>query len=466
MMARMMNQQHLVELRVDPPVVEVKHEEEEDGHEITNFILKVWGMVENPDYNHLISWTSDGKSFTIHNHHAFSQQVLPKFFKHNKFNSFVRQLNLYGFRKMTRLLQGTLSKAFQVEPIEFWHANFRRGHPELLHLLQRKSPQHKDFTKSEDLSQVLSSVHELRGRHEGIITDITSLKHENDMLQKEVVQLRRKSRQQEHVLNKVIHFIAHMIYQGRLPGAMKRKRQALSIMPADEGPAQKIQRQSATSPATIGDIVDFTGVRMLDQDGDNDQQLFESQLSPTSVLSGDYSLPSASVASSLPTEYTSLEDLSSVASGSQRDLGMQNTLELLEPLSSGLSPTGTLDGNSYKMPDIGVGNDVHEITHDSHIGILDKMNNHQSDIDALHGQMTSQLNIDPELLSGFISCKNTVCPNYDCDDTSRLLELISSVDVGNSQDSMALVQAGHSSPFDIEELLKRDDDEDTQQDDV
>ena len=28
------------------------------------------------------------------------------------------------------------------------------------------------------------------------------------------------------------------------------------------------------------------------------------------------------------------------------------------------------------------------------------MNNHQSEIDALHGQMTSQLNIDPELLSG------------------------------------------------------------------
>lgn len=47
--------QNLVELRVDP---QVKQEEEEDGHEITNFILKVWGMVENPEYNHLISWTS------------------------------------------------------------------------------------------------------------------------------------------------------------------------------------------------------------------------------------------------------------------------------------------------------------------------------------------------------------------------------------------------------------------------
>ena len=36
----------------------------------------------------------------------------------------------------------------------------------------------------------------------------------------------------------------------------------------------------------------------------------------------------------------------------------------------------------------------------SHLGILDKMHHQQSSIDALHGQMTSQLNIDPEVLSG------------------------------------------------------------------
>ena len=81
---------------------------------------------------------------------------------------------------------------------------------------------------------------------------------------------------------------------------------------------------------------------------------------------------------------------------------------------------------------------AHPCTH-SHLGILDKMHHQQSSIDALHGQMTSQLNIDPEVLSGvscvvyvlilvvtcalflllqFISCKQTACPNYDCDDTS------------------------------------------------
>jgi len=57
-MALPVDQHQMVELRVDPAMIEVKHEEEEDGHEITNFILKVWGMVENPEYNHLISWTS------------------------------------------------------------------------------------------------------------------------------------------------------------------------------------------------------------------------------------------------------------------------------------------------------------------------------------------------------------------------------------------------------------------------
>lgn len=49
-------------------------------------------------------------------------------------------------------------------------------------------------------------------------------------------------------------------------------------MPADDGPPQKVQRQSANSSATIGDIVDFTGVRMSNQ-GDNNDQLFEPQQS-------------------------------------------------------------------------------------------------------------------------------------------------------------------------------------------
>lgn len=52
-------------------------------------------------------------------------------------------------------------------------------------------------------------------------------------------------------------------------------RQALSIMPSQEGPVQKMQRQSDDS-ATIGDIIDFTDMRMLEA-VDKDQQFYDTQ---------------------------------------------------------------------------------------------------------------------------------------------------------------------------------------------
>ena len=52
-------------------------------------------------------------------------------------------------------------------------------------------------------------------------------------------------------------------------------RQALSIMPSQEGPVQKMQRQNEDS-ATIGDIIDFTDMRMLEA-ADKDQQFFDTQ---------------------------------------------------------------------------------------------------------------------------------------------------------------------------------------------
>ena len=55
-------------------------------------------MVEDPEIQDLITWSDTGDVFRVFNPTAFSKNVLPRYFKHNNWQSFVRQLNS-KFRK-------------------------------------------------------------------------------------------------------------------------------------------------------------------------------------------------------------------------------------------------------------------------------------------------------------------------------------------------------------------------------
>ena len=47
-----------------------------------------------------MQWTSTEDSFNIKDVNRFTDVVLPKYFKHSNFSSFIRQLNMYGFNKV------------------------------------------------------------------------------------------------------------------------------------------------------------------------------------------------------------------------------------------------------------------------------------------------------------------------------------------------------------------------------
>jgi len=111
---------------------------------MNGFIAKTYHIVNSDEPT--ACWVKGGECFLILDRKEFSQTVLPKYFKHCKFTSFVRQLNFYGFHKIR--LDPTLpigddgdsdsTKAQINEDIVcFHHKYFQADRPDLLKKIHR-----------------------------------------------------------------------------------------------------------------------------------------------------------------------------------------------------------------------------------------------------------------------------------------------------------------------------------------
>ncbi|XP_070248653.1 heat shock factor protein 1 isoform X3 [Myotis yumanensis] len=186
-----------------------------------------------------------GNSFHVYDQGQFAKEVLPKYFKHNNMASFVRQLNMYGFRKVVHIEQGGFVKP-ERDDTEFQHPCFLRGQEQLLENIKRKVTSVSTL-KSEDMkihqdsvTKLLTDVQLMKGKQESMDSKLLAMKHENEALWREVASLRQKHAQQQKVVNKLIQFLISLVQSNRILG-VKRK---IPLMLNDSGSAHSLPKYS------------------------------------------------------------------------------------------------------------------------------------------------------------------------------------------------------------------------------
>ncbi|KAI3908592.1 hypothetical protein MKX01_025586 [Papaver californicum] len=223
------------------------------------FLTKAYQLVEDSSTDEVVSWNETGTTFVVWKPADFARDLLPNYFKHNNFSSFVRQLNTYAFRKIVP------------DRWEFANDNFKRGEKELLSEIHRrkvvhppptKTPQTLPDRKSNDSSllspsnpsedQSSSSGTSNPGSKSQALEDTTNinqlydlsnenekLKRNNEILILELAQTKKQCGELVNVLSKYFNVasgdIDRIMLEGSTSGSRSSHEQSVDIYEKDGG---------------------------------------------------------------------------------------------------------------------------------------------------------------------------------------------------------------------------------------
>ena len=97
-------------------------------------------VLSRGDLDEIISFMPHGRSFRVKDIKRCEKEVLPRFFKQTQHHSFIRQLNLWGFKRITR----------GRDEGSYYHEMFLRGRPNLALMLRRHKVKGTKTSKNPD----------------------------------------------------------------------------------------------------------------------------------------------------------------------------------------------------------------------------------------------------------------------------------------------------------------------------
>nr|GMD20944.1 heat stress transcription factor A-8 [Ipomoea batatas] len=189
----------------------------ENGVSVPPFMLKCYEMVDDESTDALISWsqsqpsTADGNndSFIIWDVSNFCSELLPKYFKHSNFSSFVRQLNIYGFRKV------------DTDRWEFANDKFVRGQKHLLASIVRRKNSQNVVPKITTQQEVTKSSTTEDDKRLALWKEVESLKIDKNALMQELIKLRQHQQNSQSRL---------LLLREQVKGMEKNQQQMLSFI--------------------------------------------------------------------------------------------------------------------------------------------------------------------------------------------------------------------------------------------
>lgn len=306
---------------------------------IPAFLTKLWTLVEDEKNSELIAWDQSGFSFHVYDQTRFAREILPRYFKHNNMASFIRQLNMYGFRKVNSIDHGSLRN--EKEDLEFHHPYFIKDKEQFLEYIKRKvsdikqqqvqaqsaSPaishnqqallqqsnlqqlqssqqQQNQLTcnpgsqslqsiqvypqiKLDEINKVLDEVSVIKSKQKMVDETLYSIKKENEALWKEVASLRQKHHHQQQIVNKLIHFLVHLAN----PVYMSNLKRAKPLMIDHQ--ASSLNSAGPAGNGGVGSVGGSSSSHLVELDEDNaifneeDLDSVNEVLSPSSYMNNN-----------------------------------------------------------------------------------------------------------------------------------------------------------------------------------